>query len=125
MELPGWGPEDWVKHGSCLAIVCGLECHMCGVAQTMAPMCKSRYPVHCVAVYVKISRTIVDQASTLPKCVRFARMSEKPYEFLCKMFASVPGKIKNELEPILGMKLMGYASGNFSDFGRHKQRGSS
>ena len=39
------------------------------------------------------------------------------------MFASVPGKTKNELEPILGMKLMGYASGNFSDFGTHKKRG--
>ena len=23
--LPGWGPEDWVKHGSCLAKFCGLE----------------------------------------------------------------------------------------------------
>ena len=21
VELPGWGPEDWVKHGSCLAEV--------------------------------------------------------------------------------------------------------
>ena len=25
-----WGPEDWVKPGSCLAEVCGLECHVCG-----------------------------------------------------------------------------------------------
>ena len=23
--LPGWGPEDWVKPGSCLAEICGLE----------------------------------------------------------------------------------------------------
>ena len=30
VELPGWGPEDWVKPGSCLAEVCGLECHVCG-----------------------------------------------------------------------------------------------
>ena len=30
MELPGWGPEDWVKLGSCLAEVCGLEGHVCG-----------------------------------------------------------------------------------------------
>ena len=27
VELPGWGPEDWVKPGSCLAEVCGLESH--------------------------------------------------------------------------------------------------
>ena len=25
MELPGWGPEDWVKPVSCLAEVCGLR----------------------------------------------------------------------------------------------------
>ena len=30
IELPGWGPEDWVKPGSCLAAVCGLEGHICG-----------------------------------------------------------------------------------------------
>ena len=30
VELPGWGPEDWVKPGSCLAEVCGLEAHVCG-----------------------------------------------------------------------------------------------
>ena len=30
VELPGWGPEDWVKPGSCLAKVWGLKGHMCG-----------------------------------------------------------------------------------------------
>ena len=30
VELPGWGPEDWVKPGSCLVKVCGLEGHICG-----------------------------------------------------------------------------------------------
>ena len=30
VELPGWGPEDWVKPGSCLAEACGLEGHVCG-----------------------------------------------------------------------------------------------
>ena len=30
LKLPGWGPEDWVKPGSCLAEVCGLEGHVCG-----------------------------------------------------------------------------------------------
>ena len=29
VELPGWEPEDWVKPGSCLAEVCGLEGHVC------------------------------------------------------------------------------------------------
>ena len=29
-ELPGWGPEDWVEPGRCLAKVCRLEGHICG-----------------------------------------------------------------------------------------------
>ena len=240
VELPGWGPEDWVKPGSCLAEVCGLESHVCGsldcvktlerqhkqltilfrhvmmktrteteliadchggtevnletapgfysmfgslesqlnlkqdhevvtaisvevfpgelqteqkyigkrreaietemnirhseinrrlsgarylVGSTLAPMCKSRYPVHFVAVDVKSTRTIVDQAFSVPTCVRLARMSEKSYELLCKIFSAVPERTK-ELESILGKKFMGYVSANFSDFERQKQRGS-
>ena len=241
VELPGWRPEDWVKPGSCLAEICGLEGYVCGgldcvktlekqhkhltvlfgnvvmkatteteliadchggtevnlvtalgfysmfgslesllnleqkhemvtvisvevfpgvlqterkyigkwreaietemniryseiycrpsgarylVGSTLAPMCKSRYPVHFVAVDVKSTRTIVDQAFSVPKCVRLARMSEKSYDLLCKMFSAVPERTKEELESILGKKLMGYVSGNFSDFERQKQRGS-
>ena len=30
VELPGWGPGIWVKPGSCLAEVCGLEGHVSG-----------------------------------------------------------------------------------------------
>ena len=40
------------------------------------------------------------------------------------MFAAVPEKIKNKLEPILEKKFMGYDSGNFSDFERQKQKAS-
>ena len=215
VELPGWGPEDWVEPGSCLAEVCGLEGHVCGgldcvktlekqhkqltilfgnivmkakteteliadchggtevnlvtalgfysmfgsiesllnleqkhemvtaisaevfpgvlqtdqkligkwreaieaesnirhseayrrpsrarylVGSTLAPMCKGRYPVHFVAVDVKITRTIVDQAFAVPKCVRLARMSEKSFELLCKMFSAVAERTKEGLE---------------------------
>ena len=80
--------------------------------------------MHFVAVDVKSTRTIVDQAFSVPKCVRLARMSEKCYELLCKIFSAVPERTKEELETILGWKFMGYASGNFSDFERQKQKGS-
>ena len=80
--------------------------------------------MHFVAVDVKSTRTIVDQAFSVPKCVRLARMSEKSYELLCKMFSAVPERTKEELESILGKKFMGYVSGNFSDFEKQKQRGS-
>ena len=77
-----------------------------------------------VAVDVKSTRTIVDQAFSVPKCVRLARTSEKSYELLCKMFSAVPERTKEELESILGTKFMGYARGNLSDFERQKQKGS-
>ena len=73
---------------------------------------------------VKSTRTIVNQAFSVPKCVRLARMSEKSYELLCKMFSAVPEKTKEDLESILGKKFMGNASGNFSDFERQNQKGS-
>ena len=77
-----------------------------------------------LAVDVKSTRTIVDQAFSVPKCVRLARMTEKFYELLCKIFSAVPERTKEELESILGKNFMGYASGNFSDFERQKQKGS-
>ena len=94
------------------------------VGSTLALMCRSRYTVHFVAVDMKSTRTIVDQAFSVPKCVRLARMSEKSYELLCKMFSAVPERTIEELESILGKKFMGYTSGNFSDFERQKQKGS-
>ena len=65
----------------------------------------------------------MDQAFSVTKCVRLARMSETFYELLCKMFLAVPERTKEELEPILGKKFMGYISGNISDFERQKQKG--
>ena len=94
------------------------------VGSTLAPMCKSRYPVHFVAVDVKSTRTIMGQAFSVPKCVRLARMSEKSYVLLCKMFSAVPERTKEELQSILGKKFMGYVGGNFSDFERQQHRGS-
>ena len=43
------------------------------VGSTLAPMYRSRYPVHVVAVDVKSTRTIVDRAFSVPKCVRLER----------------------------------------------------
>ena len=80
--------------------------------------------MHFVAVDVKSTRTIVDQAFSVPKCVRLTRMSERSNVLLCKMFSAVPERTKEELKSILGRKIMGYVSGNFSDCERQKQRGS-
>ena len=62
------------------------------VGSTLAPLCKSRYPVHFVAVDVKSTRTIVDQAFSVPKCVRLTKMSEKSYELLDVLSSSRENK---------------------------------
>ena len=59
------------------------------VGSTLTPMCKSKYPVHFVAVYVKSTKTIMDHAFSVPKCVWLARMSKQSYEIHCKMFSAV------------------------------------
>ena len=40
VELPGWGPEDWVEPGSCLAKVCRLEGHLCGDLDCLKTLAK-------------------------------------------------------------------------------------
>ena len=40
VELPGWGPEDRVKPGSCLAKVCELEGHICGCLDCVKTLAK-------------------------------------------------------------------------------------
>ena len=94
------------------------------VRSTSAIISKTNYPMYLFAVDVKITRMIVDKAFSVPKCVRLAKMSEKSYGLLCKMFSAVPERTKEELETILGKKFMGYASGNFTDFERQRQKGS-
>ena len=52
MELPGWGPEDWVKPGSCLAEVCGLECHVCGGLESLFNLAQKHEMVTTISVEV-------------------------------------------------------------------------
>ena len=40
VELPGWEPEDWIKPGSCLAKVCGLEGHIRGGLDCVTTLAK-------------------------------------------------------------------------------------
>ena len=85
----------------------------------MASVRKSRYPVHFAAANVKSTSTIMVQAFSVPKGVRLVRLLEKSYGEIY-----LTERIKDELEPIVGEKFMGYASRIFSDFEKQKQNGS-
>ena len=78
------------------------------VGLTLVSMCKGRYPVNIVAVDAMSTRTILDRAFSVQKCVRLARMSVKFNELLCKMFTAVSGRTK-DLELLLGKKFMRHA----------------
>ena len=51
-------------------------------------MCNSKYPVHFVAVGVKSTRTIVDQAFSVPKCSTSRTLLRKFFEILLNRFGS-------------------------------------
>ena len=63
------------------------------------------------AVDAKSTMTIENQAFSVLKCVRLARMAKKSYEMLCKMFAAIPERNKDEPESIFEKKFMGYVRG--------------
>ena len=44
-------------------------------------------------------RTIDDQTFSTQKCVRIARILENSHELLCKLFAAILERTKDELEP--------------------------
>ena len=81
------------------------------VSLSVAPLFKSSYRVQNVSVDVKSAKTVEDQTFSVPfsvpKCVRLARMSERFYELLCKMFAAESDLNKNEWKTILGKIFMG------------------
>ena len=58
VELPGWGPEDWVKPGSCLVKVCGLEGHMYGDLDCVKTLAKQHKQL------TMVFRNIVMEAKT-------------------------------------------------------------
>ena len=60
----------------------------------------------------------------MPKCIKFARISEKSYEWLYKLFAAVAERINENLEPILERSSWDLLVGT-SVVSRQKQRVSS
>ena len=94
------------------------------VGSTLAPMCKSRYRVHFVAVGCEEYEDDRESSLFSAEMLKTSKNVRKPYKLSCKVFSAVPERIKEELESILGKKFMRYASVNFSDFERQKQKGS-
>ena len=60
------------------------------VGSSSAPYCSSRYPTQMVVMDARTQQVLIDQLFSVPKCVRLARMSERSYDLLAKIFRVVP-----------------------------------
>ena len=63
---------------------------------------------------------LVDQLFSVPKWVRLARMSERSYDLLAKIFRAVPKRSEGELQDLMGEDIMRLNEGNVSEFQNKK-----
>ena len=93
------------------------------VGSSSAPYCNSKYPTHMVVMDARTQQVLVDQLFSVPKCVRLARMSERSYDLLAKIFRAVPKRSEGELQDVVGEEFMRLNEGNVSEFQKQKASG--
>ena len=93
------------------------------VGSSSAPYCNSRYPTHMVVMDARTQQVLNDQLFSVPKCVRLARMSERSYDLLAKIFRAVPKRFEGELQDVVGEEFLRLNEGNVSEFQKQKASG--
>ena len=93
------------------------------VGSSSAPYCNSRYPTHMVVMDARTQQVLIDQLFSVPKCVRLARMSERSYDLLAKIFRAVPKRSEGELQDVVGEEFLRLNEGNVSEFQKQKASG--
>ena len=93
------------------------------VGSSSAPYCNSRYPTHMVVMDARTQQVLIDILFSVPKCVRLARMSERSYDLLAKIFRAVPKRSEGELQDVVGEDFMRLNEGNVSEFHNQKASG--
>ena len=93
------------------------------VGSSSAPYCNGRYPTHMVVMDARTQQVLVDQLFSVPKCVRLARMSERSYDLLVKIFRAVPKRSEGELQDVVGEEFMRLNECNVSEFQKQKASG--
>ena len=93
------------------------------VGSSSAPYCNSRYPTHMVVMDTRTQQVLIDQLFSVPKCVRLARMSERSYDLLAKIFRAVPKRSEGELQDVVGEEFLRLNEGNVSEFQKQKASG--
>ena len=93
------------------------------VGSSSAPYCNSRYTTHMVVMDARTQQVLIDMIFSVPKCVRLARMSERSYDLLAKIFRAVPKRSEGELQDVVGEEFMRLNEGNVSEFHNQKASG--
>ena len=76
-----------------------------------------------VVMDARTQQVLIDQLFSVPKCVRLARMSERSYDLLAKIFRVVPMRSEGELQDVVGEEFLRMNEGNVSEFQKQKARG--
>ena len=93
------------------------------VGSSSPPYCNSRYPTHMVVMDARTQQVLVEQLFSAPKCVRLARMSERSYDLLAKIFRAVPKRSEGELQDVVGEEFLRLNECNVSEFQKQKASG--
>ena len=93
------------------------------VGSVMANVCGSHYRLHMAMVEVSSQRILVDEAFSVPKCVRLARMSHHSHRLLRKILGTVPKAQRDDLSEIWGEELLSLGDENRSNFERQNAIG--
>ena len=93
------------------------------VGSSSVPYCSIRYPTHMVVMDARTQQVLIDQLFSVPKCVRLARMSERSYDLLAKIFRAVPKISEGELQDVVGEEFLRLNEGNVSEFQKQKASG--
>ena len=59
------------------------------VGSVIANLCGSHFPLYMAMVEASSQRVLIDQAFSVPKCMRLARMSHHSHQLLRKMLGAV------------------------------------
>ena len=70
------------------------------VGSVLANLCGSHSPLHMAMVEAPSQRVLIDEAFSVPKCVRLTRMSHHSHKLLRKILGAVPGDRREDLSEI-------------------------
>ena len=93
------------------------------MGSVMASLWGSHCPLHMAMVEASSQKLLIDKAFSVPKCVRFARMSHHSHRLLRKMPRAVPDDRREGLSEIWGEELLSLERENTSDFERQNTIG--